>query len=107
MDQPCTLKDITDIPLHLPGKVRIQPLVQNTFSNILSKGSGKGRHFQGMSQPCADEITFVQGKYLGLILKPAKRRAANDPVIVLFKFTSQIPCMNGLRRVRHGGADPF
>lgn len=91
MDQTGTLKDITDIPLHLSCETRIQALIQDTFSDILSQGSGKGRHFQRMSQPCTDEITFVQCKNLGFILKPSKRRTSNDPVIVLFKFTSQIP----------------
>ena len=44
MDQAGTLKDITDIPLHLSCEASIQALVHNTFSNILSQRSGKGRH---------------------------------------------------------------
>ena len=43
-----------------------------------------------MGQPCADKITFIQRKYLRLILKSAERRTADDPVIVFLKLTSQV-----------------
>jgi hypothetical protein len=42
------------------------------FTNVLSKGFSQRRDFQRMRQSGTDKITFIQGKYLGFILKPAK-----------------------------------
>ena len=60
------------------------------FTNVLSKGFSQRRDFQRMSQSGTDKITFIQGKYLGFILKPAKLGASDNPMIILLKFASQI-----------------
>ena len=43
-----------------------------------------------MRKPCPNKIALIQRKYLRLILKAAKRRTADNVVIVPLEFTPQI-----------------
>ena len=90
MDQPRALKDAADILFHPGREPAVLLIYQDIFPDVLSQRLGKRRHLQRMSQPCPDKITFIQGKYLGLILKSPEGSAPDDPVVVLLKLTPQV-----------------
>ena len=90
MDQPRAFQDMRDIFLHMRCKPRISPVFQNIFPYILPQRFPERRDFQRVCQPCADKITLIQREYLRFILKPAKRSAPYDPVIIFLKLTPEI-----------------
>ena len=90
VDQSRTFKYMRDIFFHLRCKSRISSEFQNILSDILPKGFSQRRDLKGMGQPRSDKITLIQRKYLRLILQPPERRASYNPVVIFFKFTSEI-----------------
>lgn len=90
VQQSGALQNITDISLVLRLKIRVFYLLQNLSGDVLSQRFAKGRHFQRMGEPGADKIALIQRKHLGLVLQPPEGGAADDPVIVLLIFRSQI-----------------
>ena len=72
MNQSCTLKNIADILFHLYSETGIFLVYQYAFSFILTQRFCQRRDFHGMGQSRTDKITFIQWKYLCLILKSPK-----------------------------------
>lgn len=90
MQQPGTLQNIADIALILRQKSRVLYLLQDSLGYILPQGFAEGRYLQGVGEPGTDKIALIQRKNLGLILQPPKGSAADDPMIILLVFSSQV-----------------
>jgi hypothetical protein len=56
----------------------------------LAQGSANGGHLNGMREARSNEIMGVQGEYLSLIAKPAKRGAENNPIEVVLELCTGI-----------------
>ena len=90
MDQPCALQNMGDILLHLRRKPGIFPVLQNILAHVLPQRLSQRRDLKRMCQPGSDKIALVKRKDLSLVLKPAEGSAADNPVVILLKFASQV-----------------
>ena len=90
MEQSGALQDIADIGFIIFGKSRIPDRLCYGPADALSQRFAERRDFQRMGQSRPHKVTFIQGKYLCLILQPAERGAADDPVIILLILRAQI-----------------
>ena len=88
MNQPGALYDAAHIRLHLEVKMSIPLIADDILRNVLPERARDRGHFQRVCQPGADKIALIQRKNLRLILQAPERRAADNAVVILFKFTS-------------------